>query len=258
MEESAAESNITVVFMSSPAIPAIEDINAYLCEAWPGYPGITKITRQSADEIAFQVGKDLRGVISLVRRPYPRESILEAAERAWWWPDAAKTLENEEGHLALSLDGGDDAYGRFFCLTYLSAAISVLSESLGVLWGSSGMLHAGNEFSLTAEEVLDEDPPIPLSLWVDFQLCEGSKSGTTSLYSTGLEPLGYPELEIHDSEAPPDDMLHTARMVGLYMLAASVIPADGDTIGMGDARGITIHTGPSLVHPEQTVLLLEV
>lgn len=255
--ESGDTSSMAIVFLRTAIVPDPQQVNLYIEGAWPGYPVMESIQTDGVSETSFRLGSNMHGTVSLISRRYDRETLEGACERAWWWPEARKEMEEEEFHLVVTLSGSDDAHMRAFCSTYIAAAFATLSESLGVLWVASGVLQPAREFCIVAEEILDEDPPIPISLWVDFQICEGSDESRASLFTTGMEPLGFPEIEIHDSAISPDEMLHTARTVALYIVAAEGVPEDGDSISFGDAEGIPVRHGDSLLGPEQKVLILD-
>lgn len=255
--ESADTSSMAIVFLRTAIVPDPEQVNSYIEGAWPGYPIMESLETDGISETSFRVGGSMHGTISLVSRRYDREILDSACERAWWWPEARKEMKAEEFHLVITLSGSDDAHMRSFCLTYLAAAFATLTESVAVLWVASGVLQPAQEFCMIAEEILDEDPPIPISLWVDFQVCEGSAQDRASLFTTGMEPLGFPEIEIHDSAVSPDELLHTARTVSLYIVAAERVPEDGESIAFGDAEGIPVRHAESLLGGEQRVLILD-
>lgn len=257
MMEAAETSSMAIVFLRTAIVPVPDEINSHIEETWPGYPLMRDVETDGVSETGFLLDGGMTGTISLVSRRYDREMLGDACERAWWWPGARQALDEEEFHLVITLSGSEDAHMRSFCLTYIASAYAALCDSVAVLWVPSTVLRPAQEFCMIAEEILDEDPPIPISLWVDFQICAGSDEARASLYSTGMEPLGFPEIEIQDSKISPDEMLSTARTVALYMLAVESVPEDGESIAFGDAEGIPVRHGESLAGAEQRVLILD-
>jgi hypothetical protein len=245
-----------VVCLKRGTLPSLNDISSFIAGNWPGHSCPTLISAGD-DSLLFQIDDEDDCVIRLERAPFTSDDLKYGSDNAWWWPEAGKELESHAAHLVISLGGGDDdPLTRFFRLTYITCAVVSLTEALAVFWPSAALLFSAEDFMNVAEESKEHDPPLPLRLWVDFQIFESDE--LFNLYTTGLELLGYPEIEIQDSNMPPEEMLDIAHTVALYMVGASAVFEDEAEIELGGDRKLLAKYAPSICSQEDTVLSLSI
>ena len=215
-------------------------------------PAITQ-TRSTDTMHTFQLGESAIG-ITAIDRPIPEDQLAGPVEAAWYWPEAEETLAAQKAHLLISLvDEGRDRIAKANRLTQLVAALISASPALGVFWGPGRLIHEPGAF--LKEAAADPNESLPLNLWIDFRL-ESAPQGGTTLYTTGMEPLGHREFEVVACPLPPGDLRNHVYNAVHYVLDRGAVLSDGEAIGFTDQCRAVVEHAPSLFDPEQDVIRL--
>lgn len=169
---------------------------------------------------------------TLVPNPVPWSQLEGPCATAWYWPTAADALRDHRAHLVVTLiDEGGKATEKSMALTQLVAGLASQAGVEGVFWGPGRIVHPPGAFIEQAVQSTSND--LPLFLWVDFRVERGQERNSR-LYTTGMEALGFTELEAIDFPGEPQHLLEFCYNVAHYQLAEQKHLDDGDTIGLTD------------------------
>jgi len=258
MESMEANAVAVYLFFKGSELDLSEKkFNSYLEKQWPNSPAMHEL-RKKNDQHSFVFGDETLGTLTTSKSAYPWEELEVRCQTAWWWEDAEKSLKGHKSHAVITLFNDQvDPVMLSTHLTALTCALIQATKPIAVLWGNGEVLHSAETFLEIAELSREEDPSLPLSLWVDFQLLfeEGDQQ---SLYSYGLESLGFPDLEIHSAKGDPSDLMTAIQSIAIYMVGNNIEFQDDETIGLEGDKPIRLHYGESLLGEEREVLILDV
>lgn len=225
----------------------------FLTTMWTETPPIEQC-RDRGSVMTMNVGSAVCGV-TLVDRPIPWTQLAGPCEAAWYWPAATETMRSHRAHLLVTLlDETTDAVDRCLRLTQITAAAAATAPSLGVCWGGASLVHEPGPFLELAQEMTRD--LLPLNLWIDFRI-ESQEDGRWRLYTTGLEELGFHEVEVCDYEGDIQRLRDTVYNVAHYQIDATSKIKDGDTIGLSDTEQLTARRTDSLLDADKEVIRLE-
>jgi hypothetical protein len=114
-------------------------------------------------------------------------------------------------------------------------------------------VHAPDAFLTYAREM--DRQHLPLYLWIDFGL-NRNVDGSCSLATTGLEAMGYTEIEIPASRQPPRQLLDRLFNIVHYVLDRAIVLKPDETIGMSETERIPVEHAPSFRDGSRTVVRL--
>ena len=208
-----------------------------------------------AEGIAGAVGDERLRVVA-VPEPIPGSVLAGPVGGAWYWPEAEEALAEHRAHLVCVAKGpaGGDSRLRALVLTRLLAILLRELDGIGVVWGGAPSIHAAAAFLASADEMTRDR--LPLRLWVDFQVWRND-DGTHSLRTSGMEPFGRHELEVHGSPKGQDEVASWAYNIAHYMLERGIEVEDGHAVGKSPTEWIRVHHVPSAFDPEKTVYFLD-
>ncbi len=187
--------------------------------------------------------------------PIPADLYQSPCRTAWYWPQAGEVFDAHTSHVAIVIGTETtSAKLRSMLLTRLASDLSEAFDATGVYWEPAAMVHSAPAFRESAEQMSEKQ--VPLRLWVRFQLIENDDN-THSLFTQGLESLGFLEVEIRQSDKPPENLYGWAFNVAHFMLESGEVVEDGHTIGVSQTEWIRIHHLPSALEEERTVLFLD-
>lgn len=195
-------------------------------------------------------------VIARVEAPIPAETIAPACAAAWYWPEAAVAFDGCESHLAVIVKGEEPARAllRSFLLTRLTVLLGEPNGYVGVYWEPAGLVHSPEAFSESSRAMGENE--LPLRLWIRFQLVQNDDR-THSLFTQGLDALGFPEVEVRQCRKAPENIQGWAFNVAHYTLKQGKPIAHGETVGVNPSEWIRIYHLPSALEPERTVMFLD-
>jgi hypothetical protein len=193
--------------------------------------------------------------VTLVPRKIPWSRLEGPAATAWYWPEAAAQLRNHEAHLLVTLiDESGSAIEKSLALTRLTAAVAATAPSVGVFWGPGRLVHPPAGFIDQAQEC--DASNLPLFLWIDFRVELHDDIGVRA-YTTGLEALGQPELEVERFDAAAQSLIRHLYNLAHYVLDRKQVIRDGDTIGLAEDVSVTVRRDRSMLGGDLEVLRLE-
>ena len=221
---------LALVMLEEPTEPDFEAVSQFVTEKFEKPP---KISGGNNTENMFvcTLG-DFTAAATLVPTPVPWSQLEGPCATAWYWPAAKEALQNHGAHLVVTLiDESGKSTEKSMALTQLVSGLAAQQGVAGVFWGPGRIVHPPGAFIEQAVQSTKED--FPLFLWVDFRV-ERSEPVGARLYTTGLEALGFNELEVIDFPGEPQALLEFCYNVAHYQLVNQKHLDDGDTVGLTD------------------------
>jgi hypothetical protein len=244
---------LALVILEEAELPEFEQVARYLSEHYSDAPSMT--VAGSTENLFTCTMGEYTAAVTLVPKPIPAEQLEGPCATAWYWPGAAEALRTHQAHLLVTLvDEGGRAIPKSVALTQLVAGLVNSTRSCGVFWGPGRLVHPPRAFLDQAAQLSNDD--LPLFLWVDFRV-ERTETGGTRLYTTGLEALGYTELEVRDFHGEPQILLEYSYNIAHYQLCQSKVINEGDTIGLTDEIQVVASRQPSMFDEELEVVSLD-
>ena len=245
---------LALVMLEEAELPEFEEVARVVAESYTNAPTMS-VAGCTENLMTCTIG-DYTAAATLVPKPIPWSQLEGPCATAWYWPTAAESLRDHQAHLLVTLvdEGGGKSIQKSTALTQFVAGLVATTRSRGVFWGPGRLVHPSQAFLGQAAQLSDND--LPLFLWVDFRV-ERTDSGGTRLYTTGLEALGYTELEVAEFAGEPQVVLEYAYNIAHYQLNQSKEINEGDTIGLTDELQAVAHRGPSMFNEAMEVITLE-
>lgn len=208
-----------------------------------------------AEGIAGAVGEERLRVVA-VGEPIPAAVLAGPLSGAWYWPEARNALAGHRAHLVCVAKGPEagDPKLRALVLTRLLAILLRELGGIGVVWGGAPSLHSAAAFLASADEMAPDR--LPLRLWVDFQVLRHD-DGAHSLRTSGMEPFGRRELEVHRSPKGQDEVASWAYNLAHHVIERGIEFEDGHAVGKSPTEWIRVHRVPSAFDGEKTVTRLD-
>jgi hypothetical protein len=151
------------------------------------------------------------------------------------------------------VDEGRDRVEKALLLTRLVTAAALSSPAVGVFWGPGRLVHPPQAFIDLGRDMSREQ--LPLYLWIDFRVEQDPESGWL-LFTTGLEALGQPEIEVRRYQGDIRTLREAVYNVAHYLLDKRQVVHDGDTMQLSETWRATVALGPSLVAGSKRVIHL--
>ena len=244
---------LALVPLSRAELPRHEKFVEWHGKRFPEAPA-PRLANSTDNLLALTVGQ-YTAAVTLVPRDIPWSRLEGPAATAWYWPEAAPQLRNHQAHLLVTLiDEGGAAIEKAIALTRLTAAVAGTSASVGVFWGPGRLVHPPAGFIEQAQECSAES--LPLFLWIDFRV-EPTDDGSLRAYTTGLEALGQPEIEVACFAGPPQALIRNLYNLAHYLLDRKQVIRDGDTIDLAEDVRVTVRRERSMLGGDMEVLRLE-
>ncbi len=244
---------LALVVLDRAELPQFEDVTQAIGEYFADAPVMTA-AGSTENLLTCSIG-EYTAAATLVDRPIPWSQLEGPCATAWYWPDAAEVLRENEAHLLVTLiDEGGKAIEKSTALTQWVTGLVASSPSLGVFWGPGRLVHPTHAFIEQAVQLSPTD--LPLFLWVDFRI-ERLDNGHSRLYTTGLTALGYTELEVPEFAGEPQQLLEFAYNIAHYQICQTKVINDGDTIGLTEEVQVTARHEPSMFDEKIEVIKLE-
>jgi len=231
----------------------LERIEECLRQTFDAAASITEVST-AGNVTTFRLGEAAAAIV-LFPMPIPWEHLEGPCACAWYWPPAAEVLRRHRAHALVSLlDERREPLDKAMELTRLVACVARTSDSLGVFWGPSRLVHPPDAVWELAESMSREE--LPLYLWIDFRV-EQVHDGLLRLFTTGMEALGYEELEVSGYSGTADELRAHVFNVAHHVLEKEKRLGDGERIGLSDELQITVRQTTSMVDAQQEVIALQ-
>jgi len=207
--------------------------------------------------LIFTLGDDLVAIAPMPA-PYPWSDLEGPCETSWMWPKAtpATTMKRHRSHVLVTLlNGASDAIKRRHLLTQILKLAADLPGVIGIFWPEATVVHYPPVFIKMASS--PHNPQVSLlNLWLDFRVVR-NPDGSFGLFTTGLTPLGYLELEIPSISMKPAELRELAMNIVIYLMDPKTNVKNGDTIGATAEQQLRVRHVPSQFPERGTVMRLE-
>lgn len=175
--------------------------------------------------------------------PIPWDEVEWSVRAAWHWPAAESELRGHEAHVVVFAE---------------SDALSAVDLNLQVVGGVASVVAARPDaaavFNPHASIVIEparyaaearnaSREALPILLWLGLHLVTDSVG--LSGYTTGMDVLGLLNLEVHDTQWSPPDLLNLLASVAHYEISSGVQLGAGQTVGLSEHQRVEIQHQPS-------------
>lgn len=246
---------IAMVATSSPRLPeanAIVEASA-LVYATPGEPPGAFFIDDAGDAVeptwengrlVFALG-DAHVAVSLMPRPIPWSQLEGPCAGAWWWKNATRRMRDHTHHFLVAVIGGPvEPVERRIILTHVVSAVLRGTDAVGVYWVEATTVHEPKAFLEQAASIGPKKIPGPL--WLDV-IVQKNDDGSHRCYTTGMEPLGFREIEVERAHATPVEMIGFLGNVATRIVNERKTFAAGDKVARTAEERYTVSYGPSMV-----------
>jgi hypothetical protein len=198
----------------------------------PPPPGTSFVLPASGDVIMGMI----------IPAPMPVDAYQDAAETAFWWPEALQVAAQHQCHLiAACAWSGDTRLDAHIKHTVLIRGLLDQVPATAVLWGS--VLVSVDQFK-GLFQALQTEKTVPVQLWVKIQLSLDGRGGTIAS-TLGMGDFGLMEIECNPAPMPPDETAQFVENLAGYLIANGPVVADGHTIGKDTSERITVRHAKS-------------
>lgn len=193
-------------------------------------------------------------ITGLIDAPLPKHHWQGWVDSAWWWPEAAETMQNNQAHLIVSSSW--EQSNRLEAHVKHTLVVREFIDQLpatAVTWGSvlvSANQFAGEFHKFQSEQVL------PVRLWVAIQL-SGDGEGGTIVSTLGMDAFGLREIEANSAPMEPQDALAFVSNLAGYLITNGPVIEDGHTVGGSEKERIKVRFAPSFRDDQGEVYLLD-
>ncbi|MCU0718675.1 MAG: DUF4261 domain-containing protein [Pirellula sp.] len=173
--------------------------------------------------------RDSQLAVSLMPAPIPWSQLEGPCSTAWWWPQATSEMKAHTHHFLIAIIGGSiEPIERRLILTKVVSAVLRGGDAVGVYWGEGTLVHEPAQFILQSKSASAKD--IPGTLWIDVRV-EQNDDGTFRCFTTGMEPLGFLEIEVANSILPPEELMMFIGNTACYIANNRLHIPEGNTMG---------------------------
>lgn len=168
------------------------------------------------------------------------------------WSEGVKRLSQSRGHVMIAdahpPDAGDADlnYDRAVAVTVTAAAVSLLTDPVGIIWHPAGNATPPDVIPDFVQSLADGLAPLPLWLrWLLVPPTAGRKPGAAS---RGLQALLGMELEMAPNDFSLEKTVHDLFQIAAVHVRTGKAPPDGSQVGTKDK------TWYHVVHHDHSVI----
>jgi hypothetical protein len=194
--------------------------------------------------------------VSFMPGPIPWTDLEGPCATSWWWPEATEIMKTHEYHFLVTIIGGSiGPVDRRVLLTKLVSEVIKGADAVGVYWGEGTLVHEPGAFIRQAKSVNAQEIPGPL--WIDVRVAK-NPDGTFRCFTTGLNPLGFLEVEVPSSTLAPEELMSFIGDTTCYIVNNRLQIPDGDTMGRTATEKYKVKYGPSMFDRPKVMHLIMV
>ena len=195
-------------------------------------------------KLVFALG-DAHVAVTFMPRAIPWSQIEGPCAGAWWWRDATRKMRDHTHHFLVAVIGGPvGPVERRVILTHVVSAVLRGTDAVGVYWAEATIVHEPKSFLDQAASVTPKKIPGPL--WLDV-IVQQNLDGSYRCYTTGLEPLGFREIELEQARVLPVELISFLGNVATHIVNERRTFKAGEKVARTRDERYTVGYGPSMV-----------
>ena len=256
-EEEKGDAALAMVATSSMRLPPAKEIVAAagggsgkspgllgrLFGAKPGAAG-AKEQQWQDNNLVFDF-RDAMIAVAMMPGPIPWPELEGPCATSWWWPEATEKMRPHKFCVLVSILGGTiPPVERRVILTRVVSAVARHTDAVGVVWSEGTLVHEPSAFVEQAEGVSATQIPGPL--WIDVRVEKNDDDESLRCFTTGLEPLGFAEIEVPRASLEPQDLLEFIGDTACYIVNNNMPIKDGETLGRTAQEKFKVRYGKSM------------
>ena len=243
---------IAVVLLAKGAKLSLSAIQQNFIATWPRLPRPMD-AKKTDQAISFGVGGSTVS-FRVVPHPIASPEFTRVCAESWFWPDATKKLENQIGHVVITVESHETRLNQVKFLSLATTALLISTPgTLGVYWPEGNLVISPEMFREFCVQMLPDS--LPLYIWVDFRVAKNDH-GRSMGYTRGLSQFGLMELETLNSPEEPDELRERFFGLAVYFIENGTIIKNGDSIGEGDQDKVkVIYSDSSFGHLKRVMRL---
>jgi len=256
------EPAIAMVATTSPRKPEAAPLRKFGRENPPSW--ISRLLRRevltladadwSGENLIMPLG-DAIIAVALMPAPIPWSQLEGPCATAWWWPDAASAMKDHSNHFVVAIISGTiPKVERRVELARIVAAVTCGTDAVGVYWGEGTLVFEPKCFDSQIRTASVND--VPVELFVDVR-GELNDDGTSRCFTTGMESLGFREIEIPKSVQKPTQLMEFVIDMARYIVNNRLSIPDGDTVGTTAEVQYVVRYSKSMF-PRSSVMQIDV
>lgn len=188
--------------------------------------------------------------------PMPKDDIRYSSNNSLHWPDAEATMLKHQTHYTVNcVSIHRTPWHATLDLTKAIAALAEMHDTTGIYWGDASIVHPPEMFMRLAKFEKGSEDKIPSSLWVGL-LFESNTKGGWNIFTKGMEPLGFREMEIHSSQLQRSELFSFLNALKRDIISGEVQLSENMVIEDLDGNEWKATTGKSIIGREAPVWIL--
>ncbi|MGJ8674197.1 hypothetical protein [Rubritalea sp.] len=204
---------------------------------------------------SWRIGRS-RFVATHENQAIPKDDIRYASNNSLHWPDAEQEMLKHSAHYTITCTSiHREPWHAALDLTHTLAAFTETHDTSGVYWGDASIVHSPESFLKQASYQLDDTGEIPGALWISI-LFESNTNGGWNIFTDGFSPLGFQDIEIHNSQLKRTNLFQLLNKTKQQVLERK-LKLSNDLIidGLDDSKW-KVSTGASIIGKDKPVWIL--
>lgn len=249
-EEGGSECAIAMVATISERLPSVAKIKKSC-----GLQGslvermLSKFRKRTTEEqwdenVLILECEDAQIVVMLMPAAIPWSQLEGPCATAWWWPEATEAMQQHKYHFIAMVRGGEwNEVARRVILAAVVQGVLESTDAVGVYWCDATIVMQPKMFISNVRHATIDD--VPMMVFADVRVEEIS-DGVYRCFTTGMESLGFHEIEIDESTMEPDALLEFVLDTAKYIVDEYLEITDGNTFGRDDDKQFVVRYRPSM------------
>ncbi len=249
-EEGGSECAIAMVATSSLRLPSAAKIKkacglqGSLFERMLSKFGKRKTEEQWDEKVLMLECEDAQVVIMLMPGPIPWSELEGPCATAWWWPEATEAMQKHKYHFIAMVRGGEwNEVEQRVLLAKVVQGVLASTDAIGVYWGDATLVMQPSIFIPAAKQAQFDD--VPMMVFADVRVEEIS-DGVYRCFTTGMDSLGFHEIEVDETTMEPDVLLEFVLDSAKYIVDNYLEIPEGNTFGRDADKQFKIRYRPSM------------
>lgn len=183
--------------------------------------------------------EDIAAFLSIVNTRLENPGLRPAADRNYFWPDAAHEVSEHQAHVMITLLGPpnapfdrDRALRQMQLLAKVAAVVMGNESAIGFYVPAQEIVHEAAPYRKLAL-MADRDGVLAAPLVVHLMAAPQSNGGSTG-YTRGMHIYGHDDLQVLGSRHTPEEVYEVLANVALFVISNDVTLRPNETLQYGD------------------------